>query len=55
MISTLPIGDSDTLPHPVAQGLFADAASRVYDGGLHRNTSGATGLGDTIELEIRKV
>lgn len=52
---TLVIFSSDTLPHPIAQGLFADAVSRVYDGGLHRDNRNAAGLGDMIELEVRKV
>ncbi|GAA5874306.1 hypothetical protein JCM8547_007558 [Rhodosporidiobolus lusitaniae] len=43
----------DTLPHPIAQGLFGDAVARVYDGGLHRGTS-HPGLGTAVELEVRK-
>ncbi|GAA6042954.1 hypothetical protein JCM8097_000018 [Rhodosporidiobolus ruineniae] len=43
----------DTLPHPIAQGLFGDAVARVYDGGLHRATK-HPGLGTSIALEVRK-
>ncbi|GAA5915180.1 hypothetical protein JCM6882_001130 [Rhodosporidiobolus microsporus] len=43
----------DTLPHPIAQGLFGDAVARVYDGGLHRG-SVHPGLGTAVEHEVRK-
>lgn len=26
----------DNIPHPIAQGLFATAVARCFDGGLHR-------------------
>ncbi|ORY82886.1 fungal-specific transcription factor domain-domain-containing protein [Leucosporidium creatinivorum] len=42
----------DTLPHPIAQGLLADAIARCYDGGLHRSTT--LKLGGNLEQEIRK-
>ncbi|GMK59945.1 hypothetical protein CspeluHIS016_0901620 [Cutaneotrichosporon spelunceum] len=42
----------DNVPHPVAQGLVADALSRSLDGGLHRSVSSAV-LGSSILREIR--
>lgn len=42
----------DTLPHPIAQGLLADAIARCYDGGLHRSTT--VKLGGSVEQEIRR-
>ncbi|ORY82885.1 fungal-specific transcription factor domain-domain-containing protein [Leucosporidium creatinivorum] len=42
----------DTLPHPIAQGLLADAIVRCYDGGFHRTTSVA--LGEGMDQEIMK-
>ncbi|BEJ12492.1 hypothetical protein CspHIS471_0209520 [Cutaneotrichosporon sp. HIS471] len=42
----------DNVPHPVAQGLVADALSRSLDGGLHRSVS-STVLGSSILREIR--
>lgn len=44
----------DNVPHPVAQGLVADALSRSLDGGLHRSVSPSV-LGSSILREIRAV
>ncbi|KAL1413262.1 hypothetical protein Q8F55_001017 [Vanrija albida] len=42
----------DNVPHPVAQGLFADALSRTLDGGLHRHVS-AEIWGNPVVREVR--
>lgn len=44
----------DNVPHPVAQGLVADALSRSLDGGLHRSVASSV-LGSSILREIRAV
>lgn len=44
----------DNVPHPVAQGLVADALSRSLDGGLHRAVS-ASVLESSILREVRAV
>lgn len=42
----------DNVPHQIAQGLFAEAAARLLDGGLHREISDIA-LGDSLEKETR--
>ncbi|TXT05566.1 uncharacterized protein COLE_06886 [Cutaneotrichosporon oleaginosum] len=42
----------DNVPHPVAQGLVADALSRSLDGGLHRSVS-PSALSSSTLREIR--
>ncbi|OWZ46704.1 hypothetical protein C356_02957 [Cryptococcus neoformans c45] len=42
----------DNVPHQIAQGLFAEAAARLVDGGLHREISDIA-LGDSLEKETR--
>lgn len=44
----------DNVPHPVAQGLFAEALSRTLDGGLQRTVSPSV-MGSSILREIRSV
>jgi hypothetical protein len=44
----------DNMPHPVAQGLFAEALSRTLDGGLQRYIS-PTIMPNSISREIRAV
>lgn len=40
----------DSIPHPVAQSILAEAITRSVDGGLHREV---TSLSDPIQKEIR--
>lgn len=44
----------DNIPHPVAQGLFAEALSRTLDGGLQRLISPSIMESSTLR-EIRSV